>query len=783
MKKLLAILLSTIMVISCFSITASAESTKAVVSDNQEFVDNLNNYLINLGLGEYYFDVDTTADGYVEGDSSTYTYTNLFTTETIKTTDKIVIYEENENEIMFQIVGSVKEYTTEKIEDFLFTSDTFFHESNPCGYFRGFGYSNCFYGIADEVKEYGRYIEKFSRIFPCINQKPEDVQKAEALVEAKYGYATTLENVGMIGELSFYYKKIYYGEAVIEDVYYQYVGDYAFRVHGGNYKTFLYVVAGDEAYMLEDAYSAGLITDLDAVYDMLTNSGRNFFFKMEKMNDELYHIVEYLKAQGVEVNGKASVIPYYNLGEVDSYTVCLCGETTNGIENTSALGDYIFTYSDYKNNKPYGFWLVNGDKVYPLSDAYNNGIINGSQLAEICALLMAENGKYGWQIEKSSATSEKLIENTCGQGDYNLMQIEDFGDYKVYYNVTKNTTVADYEKEVGDYRFTLTAQQTPYDLGLYVVSDSTAYTLNNAWNNGVITPEQMLTLFKTIKSSRADFDFTLIRFQFTDGTGMANNETKLTEVAESLVAEKYGYTPELKRLGTVGNCTYYYRIVEAEIDILRGKYLGDYFITYGSSIGLYVIADSTAYTIEDAVDAGVVANMDAVCDMLENCGTDLSFTMEKVVTKDCGTLATIKAGERIRLLPVSENSAYSRVCHSSNTKIAQVDINGYVTGLKKGTVTIKIGSGSKLFTGKVKVTTNPKLSKSKVTVKKNKTAKVRINGKAGDIKNVYTNKKIAKIISGRNATTLKVKGLKKGTTTLKIKVNGVKTLKLKVVVK
>lgn len=45
------------------------------------------------------------------------------------------------------------------------------------------------------------------------------------------------------------------------------------------------------------------------------------------------------------------------------------------------------------------------------------------------------------------------------------------------------------------------------------------------------------------------------------------------------------------------------------------------------------------------------------------------------------------------------------------------------------------------------------------------------------------NTKVAKIVSKVNATSIKVKALKKGTTTLKIRVNGVNVLRLKVKVK
>ena len=64
-------------------------------------------------------------------------------------------------------------------------------------------------------------------------------------------------------------------------------------------------------------------------------------------------------------------------------------------------------------------------------------------------------------------------------------------------------------------------------------------------------------------------------------------------------------------------------------------------------------------------------------------------------------------------------------------------------------------------------------------MKKGKTKSVTITGKASTVNNVYTNTKIAKIISKSSASTIKVKGLKKGSTTLKLRVNGF-VLKLKV---
>ncbi|MGN1127090.1 MAG: leucine-rich repeat domain-containing protein, partial [Ruminococcus sp.] len=120
---------------------------------------------------------------------------------------------------------------------------------------------------------------------------------------------------------------------------------------------------------------------------------------------------------------------------------------------------------------------------------------------------------------------------------------------------------------------------------------------------------------------------------------------------------------------------------------------------------------------------------------------------------------------------------------TTNKNIVTVK-GGKVTALSKGTATVTatLTTGKKL-TCKVTVTSNPRLSKSTVSVKKGKTVTVKLCGKVSAIKNKYVNTKYAKITSKANSVSLKIKGLKKGTTTLRVKVNGVKTLKLKVKVK
>ena len=141
---------------------------------------------------------------------------------------------------------------------------------------------------------------------------------------------------------------------------------------------------------------------------------------------------------------------------------------------------------------------------------------------------------------------------------------------------------------------------------------------------------------------------------------------------------------------------------------------------------------------------------------------------------------SLKAGQTSTI--TVQNKGDNKIRYkSSNSKVATVK-NGKVTALKKGKSNITVTVGKTKLTYKVNVTTSPKLSKKSVSVKKGKTVTVKITGKASGVNNKYTNTKFAKIKSKKSATSLKIQGLKKGKTTLKVKVNGV-VLKLKVTVR
>ncbi|MBR2109075.1 MAG: hypothetical protein IJ932_03915 [Ruminococcus sp.] len=124
---------------------------------------------------------------------------------------------------------------------------------------------------------------------------------------------------------------------------------------------------------------------------------------------------------------------------------------------------------------------------------------------------------------------------------------------------------------------------------------------------------------------------------------------------------------------------------------------------------------------------------------------------------------------------------------SSNSKVVSVTSKGKAVVKTKGTTTLSVKVGKLKIKRKFVVTTNPYLTVkgekvTSVSVDNGETVKLGIKGKAADIDNVYTDTEYAKITSKKNAATLKIKGMRRGKTTVKVNVNG-HTIKLKVNVK
>lgn len=449
------------------------------------------------------------------------------------------------------------------------------------------------------------------------------------------------------------------------------------------------------------------------------------------------------------------------------------------------IGDYIFNANSlYSSENPCGYCVYTNGNVYGIADAVSQNIVTVEELAEVIP-----NTEY--------LPNDKidLLQSFIDNG-FNVSYAQILGavdDCELCRAGYEDSPDAIGNVIIGNYLFATRGLYGDDNTGLYIKKNDVIYTLSDAYKQGVITDEQ-LDVISNILIQNDVFEIVAYKFDL-DAEKAIQSHYQLSD------------TFSLLKICEIGDSYVYSNIGENEVGNYSTVELGDYIFTLHANqtpynLGVYVISNEEVYTLDEAYNARLITDLSVIKDsMYEQSLINFNFSMEKKkdpviiippvdepktsVTVETGK---IKAGEKVNPFNIVNPDNEAVTFAAKNPEFATVNAKGVVTALQKGTAEFVVTVGEEEFTCSVKVTSDPKLMKNnkKVTsikVNKNRKVKLQLVGKVKNIKNVYTNTKIAKITSGKNATTIKVKGLKKGTTTLKIKVNGVKTLKLKVTVK
>ena len=527
-----------------------------------------------------------------------------------------------------------------------------------------------------------------------------------------------------------------------------------------------------------------------------------------------------------------------NLGKVGNYNLYYnVIQYYQFLDYNVTIGEYIFNC--FAQQKPYdlGLYVVGNSKAYTLADAYNELKID---MDTVYSLIKSNDIDYSFTVKKSESTvttqpsanhnvyyylkgvTSSNNETTVGN-HYNTV-IKPNSPYEIDYIVV---TVNNKEKEVtknSDGSYTVDLDNVDGDINIFasatrekVTEFSTArvgwyvnYNLSNVESSN--TTDDVWLNYKTTLTPKEGYAITYVSAtvngkdvgKITKNNGIytidiekATGNLTITAEAKNIVTDtpkeiqnlspKTNFT--VANLGKVGNYNLYYNVTQYyqffENIIKIGNYEFDCFAQqspYG--LGLYVVGNGKAYTLKDAYDK-LNINMDAVYSLINKTNLHYNFTAVKIAQeKLSATNVSLKSGATKTIKVLNGKVKSYKVV---NSKVAKVNSKGVVTALNKGktTVIVTLKDGNKLNC-KVNVTTAPKLSKSIVNVKVGKTVKVKALGKAKNIalkwtvSNKNVNTSIAKKIS---ASVLNIKGVKKGKTTLKVKVNNVKTLTLKVNVK
>lgn len=553
-----------------------------------------------------------------------------------------------------------------------------------------------------------------------VNTEPTKVDTPKELQELYPNTNFTVTKLGEVGEYSLYYNVTHYYQFLDYNVT---IGEYIFNCFAQQkpYDLGLYVVGNSKAYTLADAYKE-LKIDMDTVYSLITSKYINYNFTVGKSIPDV-------TTQPSENHN----VYYYLKGATSSNNETTVGNHYNTVikPNSPYEIDYVVVTVNNKEKEV----TKNSDGSYTIDLDNVDGDINIFASATREKVTQFSTARVGWYV------------------NYNLSNVE-----------SSNTT----DDVWLNYKTTLTPKDG------YAITYVSATV--NGKDVGKITKNNGIY---TIDIEKVTGNLTI--------TAEAKNVVTDTPKEIQNLSPKTNFT--VANLGKVGNYNLYYNVTQYyqffENIIKIGNYEFDCFAQqspYG--LGLYVVGNGKAYTLKDAYDK-LNINMDAVYSLINKTNLHYNFTVKKVAQeKLSATNVSLKSGATKTIKVLNGKVKSYKVV---NSKVAKVNSKGVVTALNKGktTVIVTLKDGNKLNC-KVNVTTAPKLSKSTVNLKVGQSAKIKIYGKA---------KGIEFGISGRNknvevwlykmkdATEFRVEGLKKGKATLKVKVNNVKTLTLKVNVK
>ncbi len=553
-----------------------------------------------------------------------------------------------------------------------------------------------------------------------VNTEPTKVDTPKELQELYPNTNFTVTKLGEVGEYSLYYNVTQYYQFLDYNVT---IGEYIFNCFAQQkpYDLGLYVVGNGKAYTLIDAYNE-LKIDMDTVYSLITSKYINYNFTVGKSIPDV-------TTQPSENHN----VYYYLKGATSSNNETTVGNRYNTVikPNSPYEIDYVVVTVNNKEKEV----TKNSDGSYTIDLDNVDGDINIFASATREKATQFSTARVGWHV------------------NYNLSNVE-----------SSNTT----DDVWLNYKTTLTPKEG------YAITYVSATV--NGKDVGKITKNNGIY---TIDIEKATGNLTI--------TAEAKNIVTDTPKEIQNLSPKTNFT--VANLGKVGNYNLYYNVTQYyqffENIIKIGNYEFDCFAQqspYG--LGLYVVGNGKAYTLKDAYDK-LNINMDAVYSLINKTNLHYNFTAVKIAQeKLSATNVSLKSGATKTIKVLNGKVKSYKVV---NSKVAKVNSKGVVTALNKGktTVIVTLKDGNKLNC-KVNVTTAPKLSKSTVNVKVGKTVKVKALGKAKNIalkwtvSNKNVNTSIAKKIG---ASVLNIKGVKKGKTTLKVKVNNVKTLTLKVNVK
>ena len=217
----------------------------------------------------------------------------------------------------------------------------------------------------------------------------------------------------------------------------------------------------------------------------------------------------------------------------------------------------------------------------------------------------ADNGGNGDENKPTTSTERCILRmQNAGYVIDELYDLGKAGDYHVCLAKFGDSNACPCEYIIGDYVFRTDARYSPYGLALFAVGHEQTYTLSDAYSFGIFG-DDFDDAVELVRNADKTGDFSVE----VDDNG--DKEVRFREIFDNPDALT------LANLGTVGETEIFFTLPETLVDGDSEARIGDYILTLNGSQevnphGLFVVYYDEVYTLDEALELGIVDDLDAV---------------------------------------------------------------------------------------------------------------------------------------------------------------------------
>ncbi len=411
------------------------------------------------------------------------------------------------------------------------------------------------------------------------------------------------------------------------------------------------------------------------------------------------------------------------LGEIgeNKYLVYCANRTVSPAIYEENIAWWKFVNGNYVHNYPLGLYVINGDKAYSLIDAYRWRVITDSEIDKI-----AELAKKCVHVERTADEDiVKAIEKDFDKHDhYEVIGV--YGEASLVYAHNDLMNMAGYTERIANYTFYVGTQAARYELGLYIVKDGKAYSLKQAYVDGVITDSDIAKIAEDVNSkigkiATKNIDYNIYK-------AMADKYGK-AEYFDSLFFNNLGQIKDINVISAsttaLGPAPYTEKLGEYEFKTKNN--------CYNYPLGIYIVRNNKAYTLKEAYDKKVIS--DAELGEIAKLKLYNMHESVEVVKTVVNTSTTEKPALKLK---VSNKAVKASKLKKSKVTVKPLTIKN-VKGKVKVTK-VKKGTSSKIYK-KIKVNSKGAVTLAKGKYKKG-TYKVKLRITAKGCKTAYKTVKI-----------------------------------------